>query len=423
MASFNIFKGFEKRAVTNHNFSPFSSIDDVIRATEYSSIKAIENSDVFTAIHTIASDVSSLPLKVKDSKHESNDELEYLLNTEPNSVLSGKDLKYILIVNAILNGNAYAEIERDDNGIPINLHYISNDRIENIKKKSNRKHTYELNYEIKPLGNTAKNRLVNSQNMIHIKPFSTDGIIGKSPLIALKDDIETQRNSKKFFNSFFKSGQQAGGIIRVDGDLNTEQKNEIRESWQAANSGENNAHKIIVLDEGTSYEQIKVDTEILKLINESKHNTIQVAKVLGMPLHKMGIETHSTSLEESNSEYVINTLNSYISNIESELNRKLFTDKAVRQSNQITFNTDVYKYADAQTKNENVKAKYELGIISLNEARQELGHSPIDKGDRYIQSLNYMNAELVDKYQLQQSTNVQKNVVDEESLQGGENVE
>lgn len=407
-----------------HDVLPFGNINEVIRATEYSSVKAIENADIFTAINTIASDISSLPIKVTDGSYNNNLELEYLLNTEPNSVLSGKNFIYILIVNSILNGNAYAQIERNENGIPIGLHYISNDRVQNIKKKSNNNFNTEVIYEIRQLGNSSKTKSISSQDILHIKPFTTDGFIGRSPLIALKDDIETQSNSKKFFSNFFRNGTQNGGIVTVSGDLNADDKEVIRGEWQKANAGSDNAHKIIVLDEGVTYSPIKVDVEVLKLINESKHNTIQVAKVLGMPLHKMKIETHSVSLEQANSDYVINTLNSYISALESEFNRKLFADKALRQNNKIKFNTDVYKYSDAKTKVENVKAQVELGLLSINEGREMMNLAPIDGGDRYIQSLNFMDSTLINEYQLKRVDGIKKNVVDENELdkpsEGGE---
>ncbi|MCD2137177.1 phage portal protein [Salinicoccus halitifaciens] len=423
MAGFNILKAFEKREAVNNDFSPFRSFNEVMKAVEYSPVSAIENSAVFTAIRTIAGDISALPIKVKDSKYDYNEELEYLLNVEPNSVMTGKDLKYILIANAILNGNSYAEIERDSNGVPVALHHITNDKVVNIKKKSTTKYLVELEYEVQKIGKGSGNRKVNGEDMIHIKPFTLDGLIGKSPLIALKEEIETEKHSKRFFTNFFKNGTQAGSILNVQGNLNADDKEVIREKWQEANAGSDNAHKVIVLDDGTSYEPIKVDTEILKLINESKHSDVKVAQVLGVPLHKMKIETHSMSLEQANSDYVINTLNDYISSFESELNRKLFNVKAMRQENKISFNTDVYKYVDAKTKREIVKADWEMGLIDLNEAREEIGKPPVEGGDRRIQSLNYMNVDLIDEYQLKRVDSVQNNTVDEATLEGGENDE
>lgn len=415
----NIFSLFERRsAVQTHDILPFRNIDEVIRATEYSSIRAIENSAVYTAISTIAGDVSTLPVKVKQSKYEYNEELEYLLNVEPNQVMTAKDLKFILVANAILNGNSYAEIIRE-NGMPVSIHHIPNENVMNVKKKSTTKHLTSLEYVVKNIGDKANTRVIKGEDMIHIKPFTLDGIIGESPLKALASELETEKHSKNFFSNFFRGGTNAGGILTVAGDLNSDDKEIIRESWQKANAGTDNAHKVIILDEGTKYEPIKVSTDILKLINDNKNNVVKVAMVLGLPLHKMKIETHSMSLEESNSDYVVNTLNDYLTSIQSELNRKMFIDKDMRKHNQFVFDTDVYKYVDAKTKREIIKSDYELGLISLNEAREELGKQPLEN-DRHIQSLNYMNSELIDSYQMEKAKQVQKNVVDEEPLEGGE---
>lgn len=415
----NIFSLFERRsAVQTHDILPFRNIDEVIRATEYSSIRAIENSAVYTAISTIAGDVSTLPVKVKQSKYEYNEELEYLLNVEPNQVMTAKDLKFILVANAILNGNSYAEIVRE-NGIPVSIHHVPNENVMNVKKKSTTKHLTSLEYVVKNFGDKAGTRIIKGEDMIHIKPFTLNGIVGESPLKALASELETEKHSKNFFANFFRNGTQSGGIIRVAGDLNSDDKEAVRDAWQEANSGTDNAHRVIVLDESTSYEPIRVDTEILKLINDNKNNVVKVAMVLGLPLHKMKIETHSMSLEESNSDYVVNTLNDYLTSIQSELNRKMFIDKDMRKHNQFVFDTDVYKYVDAKTKREIIKSDYELGLISLNEAREELGKQPLEN-DRHIQSLNYMNSELIDSYQMEKAKQVQKNVVDEEPLEGGE---
>lgn len=419
MAGFNIFRKTEQRAIQTKSTVQFNNASDVIEAAEYSSLEAIENADVYTAIHTIASDVSSLPLRVTNDSYNSNPELEYMLNIEPNLVMNGKSLIYILIANSILNGNAYAQIERDSNGIPVALHHITNDRVLNIKKYSNKNHNIKLIYEVKYLDKSGTKE-IDSQDILHIKPFSLTGFQGMSPLTALATDLDIQKNSKNFFSNFFKNGTMTGAVITKQGDLNPEQLAEFAKNWSERNSGVKNAHKTIVLDESTKYEPIKVDTEILKLVNSSNSSTLAVAKVLGLPLHKLKIETHSMSLEEANNDYLINTLNSYISEIESELNRKLFVDRDARQTHKITLDISAYKYADSKTKIETVKAKYEMGLISNEEARGELDYAPTGNTPRFIQSLNYMNSELIDNYQMEKVKQVQKNVVDEEPLEGGE---
>ena len=42
----------------------------------------------------------------------------------------------------------------------------------------------------------------------------------------------------------------------------------------------------------------------------------------------------------------------------------------------------------------------DTGLMTLNQIADMFGIEPFDGGDRRLQSLNYVNTELVDKYQL-----------------------
>src|SRR5699024_11340765 len=130
-------------------------------------------------------------------------------------------------------------------------------------------------------------------------PYSLDVVNGLSMWDSLSPDLEMQRHSKNFFANFFKNGTQAGGLLKLkNGQLSAEAREKMREKFQEANSGANNAGKVLVLDETMDYESFEIDTEILKLINTSQHSTAQVAKVFGIPLHKFGIETSNMSLKD-----------------------------------------------------------------------------------------------------------------------------
>ncbi|MHC1749465.1 MAG: phage portal protein [Cellulosilyticaceae bacterium] len=57
-------------------------------------------------------------------------------------------------------------------------------------------------------------------------------------------------------------------------------------------------------------------------------------------------------------------------------------------------------YYSTQNKIEIAKISTETGLMSLNQINDMFGVQPFDGGDRRLQSLNYTNVELVDKYQL-----------------------
>lgn len=76
----------------------------------YASVSAIKNSDVFTAVLTLASDIAASPIMVHQNGVEEKDsDLFRLLNEKPNDYYSGYFFKFILVAineRPVLCGNS-----------------------------------------------------------------------------------------------------------------------------------------------------------------------------------------------------------------------------------------------------------------------------------------------------------------------------
>lgn len=363
----------------------------------FEGVEAIKNSDVFTAVMMIASDVASLRLELLENNiKKSGDAFTSLMNNKPNKYYTGYQLKFILMANALINGQSFAEIDRDEYGKPTGIYHLPNSTVSYEQAGAP---NFELVYEHSVVG--SEPRKVPSENILHIKFFSLDGITGKSPLMSLKEDLSTQANSKKFLSNFFKNGTQSGGLLTYkDGKLSTDARNKLREEWQKANSGADKAHKVLVLDETMTYEPIQIDTEILKLVNTSVYSTVQVAKAFGIPRHKFGLETSNMSLEQMNLDYLINTLSPYLESLVAEVNFKAVDDS--NTTSRYWFNTDNQKTIDAEKKNKIIKDQRDSGLISTDEAREKIGLPPLPNGlgSKHLVSLNYTTLDMLEEYQL-----------------------
>lgn len=390
-----------------------SSIPEFINLSgNYTSAKAIENADVFTAIQMIASDIASLPLQ----KHlhgvlEHHNELSKLFNSKPNDFYNAYQLKFIMVANALLSGESFIEIIRDKQGEPINLYHVKNS---DITYKQDKTTQFKLAYDISE--SSGKIRRVKADNILHIKFFSLDGVSGISPLTTLKEDLNTQKSSKKLLSNFFKNGTHSGGYLKYKGSkLSGEARKNIRDEWQKANAGTDEANKVIILDETMDFEQIQVDTEILKLVNTSNHSTEQVAKAFKIPRHRFGLETSNMNLEAMNMDYLISTLQPYLESISNEINFKLVDDSAI-DFVRYHFNTDNYKTIDSETKVKNVRSQLEMGVINLNEARREFGLEALDgdMGEKHLVSLNYTTLNNLEELQLSKAKNLPIQAVKDE---------
>jgi len=362
--------------------------------TNFASAKAIENSDVFTVLNLLASDVASLDINfTKNSVNKPND-IADMFNVKPNSLYSGGTLKFIITANALLNGESFCEIVRNKRGKVVAFYHLRNSQVV-IKKDADT--NYQLVYDATDdKGNV---RRLHPSNVFHFKFFTLDGLRGISPLKALKYDLSMQKDSKRFLANFFKNDTQTGGILKMKhGKLSKEARDKVKQEWQESNAGVENAHKVLVIDETFDYEPIEVDTEVLKLINASTFSTETIGKTYRVPRHKLGLETSNMSLAQANLDYLTSTLNSYLKVITNEMNYKLTGDR----NSEYVFDTSPFKTTDVETHTKLTLDKFDKGVISLNETRRELGNPPVNDsyGNKHLVSLNYTTLDKLEEYQM-----------------------
>lgn len=376
----------------------------------YTGADALLNSDIFTAIMMIASDLARMDIIVKkDNVHDSDHPIEILLNKKPNNIYDGYTFKLAVFASALLTKHGYVEIVRDDRGQPKELYHLKTSEVQ-LKKDNNK-----VYYRHK------EKRKLNYEDVIDYKPYTLDGINGLSALKSLEPDIEMQRYSKGFFSNYFKNGTQAGGLLKLkNASLSREAREKIRSEFQEANSGANEAGKVLVMDETMDYKAFEINTEVLKLINTSDHSTAQVAKVFGIPLHKFGIVTSNLSFKDTMADYLQTTLSRYIKGITASFEFKLFP----RSSRELSFDTEAYRKADWESYSETLSNQYNDGVITLNEYREKLGLEPVDEeyADKHRVSLNQVNAEIVDEYQMKTMDNRTKSI-NGSTLEGGEGID
>ena len=176
---------------------------------EYAGVEALANSDVFTAIMMIASDLAKMDIHVKNENIiDRNHPVNKLLNRRPNPLYNAYTLKLITFANAMLTKHGYIEIVRGQDGQPQQLYGVKTSQVQ-LKKNG------RLQYELTENG---QKRIVPYEDMIDYKPYTLDGVNGLSMLDSLAPDLDMQKNSKSFFTNFFKQGTQAGGLLKLKMD-------------------------------------------------------------------------------------------------------------------------------------------------------------------------------------------------------------
>lgn len=376
------------------NGEPF--LDAVISMTSndtgvYVGAGALRNSDVFTAVRVIASDLASNPIKYDDSR------IQGLLNKAPNDNMTAFSFKFALAANMLLNGNSFAKIDRNPSGQVTGFEFIPNSQMVVSEDDT----TGVISYTYTPP--EGRSQRLNAADVLHFKCFTQDGYTGLSPLYSLHDEIKIQSSGDRLLSGFFNTGVQGTGILKVQkSNLEEKSKEKIRQAFEKASGGDN-ALRTIVLDDSMDYKQLQVNTDVLKLVNSSDWTTRQIAKAFGLPPEKLGVESEHSNTEQSNVSYLQNTLIHYFTSFTSELDAKLSTGTRL-----FDFDTEKLFSADPTTMQKLAVDGLQGGIYTINEARAKMGLPEVAGGDTVIQSLNYStlaNFEIPNAKQQAETTN------------------
>jgi HK97 family phage portal protein len=342
-----------------------------VYSTNFTGLKALTNSDIYTGVNIIAGDIAQSPFKpINNSSIDEN--LLTLLNKEPKTNQSHYTMMYAVVSNLILTGNAYVLIHRNNDGSVKELEFVETQQVNVIRDLATGLYRYEVNM---PYGNIMYKCKPN--DILHFKLSTTDGWLGRSPLLSLNEEISLQTNGLKVLNNFFSKGVFSGGILKLlNGTVNNQTKAKIREDFEKVNG----AGGTIVLDETQEFNENKINTEVLKLIQANKFSTQQIAKVLGIPVSRFGQELVNSSDTGQNDIYIASTIAMYESSICDEINLKLGVELELDLSKlrQDTKEDRLRRIAEGRVKSEFAQA------LTVNDAREYLGFTEIEGGEALL---------------------------------------
>lgn len=356
--------------VTEQQFIDYINTGTVY-TTNFTGLKALTNSDIYTGVNIIAGDIAQSPFKPVETT-TIDESLLHILNKEPKENQSHYTMMYAVVSNLILTGNAYILIHRNNDNSVKELEFIETQQVNVIRDLATGEYRYEVNM---PYGNIMYKCKPN--DILHFKLSTTDGWLGRSPLLSLNDEISLQTNGLKVLNNFFSKGVFSGGILKLlNGTVNNQTKAKIREDFEKVNG----AGGTIVLDETQEFNENKINTEVLKLIQANKFSTQQIAKVLGIPVSRFGQELVNSSDTGQNDIYIASTIAMYESSICDEINLKLGVELELDLSKlrQDTKEDRLRRIAEGRVKSEFAQA------LTVNDAREYLGFTEIEGGDTLL---------------------------------------
>lgn len=330
----------------------------------------------------ISTQVAKLPWEVKDEKNEIvKGPISNILNLAPNDEMNAFRFRLFMVQQAIIHGNAYAEIERNTVGSPVAMWPLRSQDMELLRTESG-----NLVYKYQnPEGPAV---YLNPRDVFHLPNFHTkDGVVGQGVVSYGREVLGIQIAADIMASGIFHNSGIPSGVIKHPGKLSDEAYDRLKKSWDEQHGGKRTG-STTVLEEGSTYEAINVDPEHLQFLQSRQFGVLEIARFLGVPPTKLFDVTAATysNVENANLEVATDTLDSWCTNLEIEADVKILN---YRYGGRFT-DIDLYSIfrGDMKTRSDYFKAMMSIGALTPNQIRAREGLSPYSEGDNYYIATN-----------------------------------
>ena len=374
MSIFN--KIFRPKNSTNGSAFPFffGTSASGKRVNERSSLQI---SAVYACVRILSETIGTLPFHLYRVTPDGGREkaidhpLYFLLAKEPNSEMTSTVFRQTMMLQALLWGNAYAQIIRNGRGEVLEIYPLQASRMK-VDRDENCRLYYEYTRsdgDANSLKGTASTVKLKPEEVLHIPSLGFDGIIGSSTIALAKNSIGLAIATEEYASKLFQNGARPSGVLEHPGVLKDSEK--LRKSWQETFGGSGNSNKVAVLEEGVHYQPISISPEEAQFLDSRKFSVQEIARVFRIPPHMLGDLERSTynNVEEMSLEFVKYTLEPWIILWEQCFERSLLTrDEKMKYF--IKMNVDGLLRGDFRTRMEGYRVGINCGIYSVNEVRR-----------------------------------------------------
>lgn len=311
-----------------------------------------------------------------------------LLATKPNRYQTAFEFREMLMAHCLLRGNGYAQKVFDGRGDLVELVPLNPTRVE--PKLTG---TGEVVYLVKTLD--FRTVELPGDQIFHLKGLATDGIIGISPITYARESVGLALATEEFGARLFRNDAKPGGILEHPGKLSDEAHHRLKNSWQSAHSGLQNAHKVAILEEGMKWTRIGVSSSDSQFIESRKFQIEEIARIFRVPPHLIGHLDHATfsNIEHQALDFVQHTILPWLRRWEQAIGARLFTEEETR-THYCEFLVDGLLRGDIQSRYSAYAVGRQWGWLSADDVRrlENMEPLPAGSGEKYLVPLNMLDA-------------------------------
>ena len=315
--------------------------------------KALNIPAVARCVNLISEIVSMIPIKLyredvingkRKTIEVTDDGRCSLLNEDTKDTLDGIQFKRALVRDYLLDGNAYAYINKQRNAIK-SLHYVD---CNDIFISKNYDPIFK-DYNISVLG-----RVYKPFEFIKILRATKDGASGTGVIEENNELLLSAYTTMKFEQSLVSTGGSKKGFIKAEKRISKEAMDAIRQAWK--NLYCTNESNVLILNEGLDFKEAS-NTGAEMQLNENKNSlNNSILDIFGVP---------STWDWET---FIKTAVMPVLITFECALNRDLLLEKE-KKSFYFAFDTIEITKGDIKTRFEAYKTALDANLMQIDECR------------------------------------------------------
>lgn len=221
-----------------------------------------------------------------------------------------------------------------------------------------------------------------------INPDAT-GFMGRGVITFARETIGRQLAARKTQGQFYSQGLNASAYVQVDGTLDKEGRKRVRDAYEEAMSGSDNAYRLAVLDKRiTKFETISMQPKDAQFLESIDATDRDICNFFGLSEHMLnrGKEAYNSN-EQKYIEYLQGTLDSYLVPWEEGARIK-WVSQSDQASNYFKFVRESLLRMDAQARATAMSVRIQNGIMTPNEAREKEDMEAYAGGDDFYMMSN-----------------------------------
>ena len=367
-----------------------------------------ENAIVYRCINEISNNASRVKINLfrGDQELDNHPLLDLLYNPSP--TMSQVEWFQALYSYLLISGNNYILSVGGDNTPPTELYNLRPDRMKIRSGTRAMPVAYDYMLKGQIVESYDVDQSTGASKVKHIKLFNPlDDYYGMSPMQASSVDIDQHNLANKHNVNLLQNGARPSGAVIFNPkdetgghvQLSDVQRNQLMNDVNQRFSGTNNAGKPMLLEGDFEWKEMGLSPKDMDFIQLKNMSAKDIALVYGVPSQLIGIpdsQTYSNFAEAKLALYN-ETIIPLLDRIQGDLNEWL-VPMFNEQGLELRYDIDSIPAMAEQRKRvfESVSAGVKEGILTRNEAREQLGYEPIEGADSLLVSANLMPLNLAD---------------------------